>query len=157
MSDAAQQLSEATALATPVLEKRPQETSNEEQPAAEPSFDPAYEKRRQRILDHRAEAQDDTNTMRACLAGVNSDLLDCELHVGETLRHALARGGLSIDEIERNARLFELLVRLTKQVAQITQLEMRTRKDDTEAKNMPLCAPTGIASKPLPTSTQNIH
>ena len=59
MSDSAQQLSEATASATPVLEGRPQGTSNEEQPAAEPSFDPAYEKRRQRILDHRAEAQDD--------------------------------------------------------------------------------------------------
>ena len=96
------------------------------------SVDPAYGNRRKRIVEHRIEAQVNPNTTIAFLAGVNSDLLDCELDIAETLRQGLATGGNSLDVIERYAGLIDVVVRLSKQIAQITQLERQTRRDGGE-------------------------
>ena len=101
----------------------------DESPATVP-FDPAYDSRRQRIYDHRVEAQAEPNTMIACLAGVNSDLFDTELIVAETLRQGLAASGGSLETIERYGPLIELTLRLSKQITQVTQLEQRARKDN---------------------------
>ena len=72
--------------------------------------------------------------MIACLAGVNSDLLDTELIVAETLRQGLAAGGGSLETISRYESLIYLTLRLSKQITQVTQLEQRARKDGGEGK-----------------------
>lgn len=115
--------------AEPVAAQEPPETI---------PFDAAYTSRRQRIFDHRVEAQEEPNTMIACLAGVNSDLFDTELVIAETLRQGLTAGGGSLETIERHQSLIDLILRLSKQIAQVTQLEQRARKDDGE----------GTSSKP---------
>lgn len=102
------------------------------------SFDAAYSSRQQRIFDHRVQAQEEPNTMIACLAGVNSDLFDTELIVAETLRQGLAANGGSLETIERYGSLIDLTLRLSKQITQVTQLEQRARKDNGE----------GTSSKP---------
>lgn len=99
-------------------------------------IDAAYEHRRRRIFDHRVDAQADPDTMIACLAGVNSDLLDTELIVAENLRQGLSESGGSLETIERHAGLINLMLRLSKQIAQITQLEHRSRKKGGEATSM---------------------
>ena len=96
-------------------------------------IDAAYERRRQRILDHRVDAQDDPDTMIACLAGVNSDLLDTELMVAESLRQGLSENGGSFETIERYEVHINMMLRLSKQIAQITQLEQRSRRMGGEA------------------------
>lgn len=96
-------------------------------------IDAAHERRRRRIFDHRVDAQDDPDTMIACLAGVNSDLMDTELVVAEKLRQGLSENGVSLETIERHAELINLMLRLSKQIAQITQLEHRSRKKGGEA------------------------
>ena len=110
---------------------------DDETPATVP-FDAAYDNRRQRIFDHRVEAQEEPNTMIACLAGVNSDLFDTELVIAETLRQGLTASGGSLETIERHQSLIDLMLRLSKQIAQVTQLEQRARKDGGE----------GTSSKP---------
>ena len=95
--------------------------------------DAAYERRRQRILDHRVDAQDEPDTMIACLAGVNSDLLDTELMVAESLRQGLSENGGSFETIERYEVHINMMLRLSKQIAQITQLEQRSRRMGGEA------------------------
>jgi hypothetical protein len=102
-------------------------TEHNEQPNPT-SVDPAYEDRRRRILDHRAEAQREANTLTACLAGVNSDLFDFQLGVGEALRQVLASGERSLAQIERHSRSIELMLKLSKQIAQFSQLELQARK-----------------------------
>ena len=111
--------------------EEPRGASEDGQPIAV-AIDPAYEERRQRIFEYRMDALGDSRPLHACLAGMNSDLLDFQLHVGEILRQTLATDGASLDEIERHSRSFDLMLRLSKQVAQITQLEMRSRQDDSE-------------------------
>jgi hypothetical protein len=91
--------------------------------------DAAYDRRRQRIFDHRIEAQNEPSTITACLAGVNSDLLDTELIIAETLRQGLSENGRSLDAIERHAELINMLLRFSKQISQVTQLEQRSRKN----------------------------
>lgn len=105
------------------------ENSTLNEPSETLPFDPAYDSRRQRIFDHRVEAQAETNTIIACLAGVNSDLFDTELIVAETLRQGLAASGGSLEMIERHGPLIDLMLRLSKHITQITQLEQRSRKD----------------------------
>ena len=39
-------------------------------------LDPAFDGRLQPIRDHRRQAQGNSNTLMACLAGVNSDLIE---------------------------------------------------------------------------------
>jgi hypothetical protein len=94
-------------------------------------IDAAYDRRRRRIFDHRIEAQNEPSTISACLAGVNSDLLDTELIIAETLRQGLTENG-SLEAIERHADLIDMLLRVTKQIAQVTQLEQRSRKTGAE-------------------------
>ncbi len=99
------------------------------EPAANVPFDAAYDVRRQRIFDHRVEAQEDPHTIIACLAGVNSDLMDTELIVGETLRQGLAASGGTLESIERHQPLIDLVLRLSKQITQVAQIEQRARQD----------------------------
>ena len=91
-------------------------------------IDAAYDSRRRRIFDHRVEAQNESNTMISCLAGVNSDLLDTELVLAEVLRQGFSEDGGSLETIERHAELIDLLLRVSKQITQVTQLEQRSRK-----------------------------
>jgi len=109
----------------------PEHEGDEEQPETIP-FDGAYSSRLQRIFDHRVQAQEEPNTMIACLAGVNSDLLDTELIVAETLPQGLAAGGGSLETISRYESLIDLTLRLSKQIALVTQLEQRARRDGGE-------------------------
>lgn len=94
--------------------------------------DAAYDSRRRRIFDHRVEAQHESNTMTSCLAGVNSDLLDTELVLAEVLRQGLSENGGSLETIERHAELIDLLLRVSKHITQVTQLEQRSRKGNAE-------------------------
>ena len=71
--------------------------------------------------------------MIACLAGVNSDLLDTELMVAESLRQGLSENGGSFETIERYEVHINMMLRLSKQIAQITQLEQRSRRMGGEA------------------------
>lgn len=95
-------------------------------------FDAAFDERRQRISEHRIAAQKQPDTMIACLAGVNSDLLDTELIVAETLRQGLAAGGGSFETIERHQPLIDMVLRFSKQISQLAQLEQRARRDNGE-------------------------
>lgn len=115
----------------------PEHIAADELPETIP-FDAEYSSRQQRIFDHRVEAQEEPNTMIACLAGVNSDLFDTELIVAETLRQGLSASGGSLETIERHGPLIDLMLRLSKQITQVTQLEQRARKDNGE----------GTSSKP---------
>lgn len=127
-----------------------QETEVDEQSTAI-SFDSAYENRRQRILDHRVEAQANPSTTIACLAGVNSDLLDTELIIGESLRQYFAANGGSLDAIEKGREPINLLLRFSKQIAQISQLEQRSRKGDGEGTTL---KPRGGEAKKSETAPQ---
>ena len=100
-----------------------------DEPSTDMQYDPAYEARRQRILDHRLESQADASTLTACMAGVNSDLLDFQLTIGETFRRQLTAGSASLDELERCAPLFNMTLRFAKQITQIAQFEQRSRKN----------------------------
>ena len=95
-----------------------------------PGIDQAFERRRQRILDHRLEALENPDTLMACISGVNSDMLDCELKVSEIFRQVIGADGASIDELERHAGLIDLLLRLSKQVTQLSQLELSARRKE---------------------------
>lgn len=120
-------------------------------------LDSAYEIRRQRIFSHRVEAQAEANSIIACLAGVNSDLLDNELIVAETLRQGLAAGGGSLEAIERHGDLINLMLRFAKQIAQFTQLVQRSRKEISAGAPVALkaseenacCAPTPLGGGSL--------
>jgi hypothetical protein len=107
------------------------------QPTSAPSidspYDPAYEIRRHRIFDHRAEAQAATNPLTAVLAGANSDLFDLELQAGEVVRRIFATNDLSPDTFEQYSKQFDFLLRVNKQIAQTTQIELRLRKEDADA------------------------
>ena len=94
-----------------------------------PPLDPAYERRRRRIYEHRVEAQAESHTMIACLAGVNSDLLDCELVIAETLRQAWSASDNPLEAVVSHEPQLDLLLRLVKQITQVTQLEQRCRKE----------------------------
>jgi hypothetical protein len=135
MSDAQEIMDEA---ATPTEEFAATENPTGDEPPATVPFDAAYDRRRQRIFDHRVEAQAEPNTLIACLAGVNSDLLDTELIVAERLREKLAASGGSLEAIERYRPLMDMMLRLSKQIMQLTQIEQRSRKDGGE----------GTATKP---------
>jgi len=104
----------------------------EEQATAE-TVDPAYADRRRRICQYRMESLENLNPLNACLAGVNSDLLDFELHLGEVLRQTIASGGASLDDIQRHSAAIDMLIRLSKQITQISQLPQRSRNSHNEA------------------------
>jgi hypothetical protein len=103
-----------------------------DEPPVTVPFDAAYDHRRRRIFDLRVEAQEEPDTRIACLTGMNSDLLDTELTVAETLRQGLTAGGGSLETIERHHRLLDWVLRYSKQITQLTQLEQRVRKDNGE-------------------------
>ena len=108
------------------------DAADEQSPTA-PTFDPAYESRRQRIFELRANAQAEIEPLAACLAGVNSDLFDLELNLGEQLRHAMASNPDSLEGIEQHARPIDMLLRVVKQIAQITQIGTRIQKPSQDA------------------------
>jgi hypothetical protein len=116
-------------------------SGNTTPPAEEPTVDsssaapakPAYNPRLQRIHDHRAEAVYNQNSLKACLACVNSDLFEAEMWVGDALRKVRAEGGFTLEEIEKYARLFDLLIRIAKQTSVLSQLEMRAEKRELPA------------------------
>jgi len=59
---------------------------------------------------------------------VCADLSEVEANLGEALRHEFAAGPLSIEVIERNRGAIDLILRLSKQITQITQVDMQFTK-----------------------------
>ena len=72
------------------------------------------------------------------MAGVNSDLLEIELYISEALRRVLATGSMTTDEIETQSHSIDLMIRLAKQITQIANLEMRSRKAKGEEEGCPI-------------------
>ena len=107
------------------------------QPTSAPSidspYDPAFEIRRHRIFDHRAEAQAATNALTACLAGSIPISSTSSCRWREMIRRAMAANGLSLENFEPLSKPLDLLLRYNKQITQTTQLELRVRKEDADA------------------------
>jgi len=91
----------------------------------EETADSTFHDRLQRIQDHRTEAQDN---LPAALAGLNSDLMEVELYLSAALRRSFTAAPVTTDSIEAQSGAIDLMIRLSKQVAQIANLEMRSMK-----------------------------
>jgi hypothetical protein len=98
----------------------------DEQSAQEQPFDSEYLARQQRISDLRSDAFRDDHSLAACLGVSNSDLFELELNLAEYLRR---EGRFLREDFEEGARPTDYLLRVNKQIAQLTQLPLRMRND----------------------------
>lgn len=106
-----------------------EQTDNGGEDIAQDEFSsPGIGDRMQRIHDHRVGAYYDPRTTKSLLGFVCADLLVVEAHLGEALRQELTAGPASIEVIEKNRSPIDLMLRLSKQVAQITQVDMQYTK-----------------------------
>jgi len=96
------------------------------------TVDPTFRARLERIQDHRAEAQDHPDSRYAAVAALNADLMEVALYVGVALRRFMTAEPATIDGIETSSGSTDLLMRLSKQVAQLCNLEIYLGKSSGE-------------------------
>jgi len=104
-----------------------------------------------RIFDLRS-LRTGKSILGACLGGVNSDLFDLELNLGEHLRRTIAADAVPIEDSEQQSRSVDLLLRVIKHIPKSPSLRGGLRKDGEEAaaafvvgpeaKETQTCAPT---------------
>jgi hypothetical protein len=100
------------------------------EPTISEQLDPIFVRRLQQIRDHLQEVVGNPNRLTVCLAGVNSDLMELQLYVGKALREALVTGGFTIEDVEKYSRLMDLMIRLAKQICQLSQLAKCSAKGE---------------------------
>jgi hypothetical protein len=116
--------------------------------ATTPSLDRVYHGRKQRISELRTKAFSEKDPLVACLDCANSDLFDVEVDLAEQIKCDSENG-----DVEQVAQKLDLLLRVVKQISQITQVAQRQRKDSEQptvsrqepiakAKKTQICAPT---------------
>ena len=100
--------------------------------------DDTFQKRLERIQDQRTEAQHHPDSRCAGVAGLNADLMEIGLHVGGAVRRFLTAEPATIEGIEVSSGSIDLMIRLSKQITQICQLEMRLNKSSGEVGTSPI-------------------
>ena len=86
-----------------------------------------FEERLKRIDNHRASTRQKTHllTLIAGLRGVNSDLLAVEACIAQILQREILGGMFTMEDLAEIAPAIDLQIRMAKQIAQFSQLEMR--------------------------------
>jgi hypothetical protein len=144
---AAEQQQQPEPIAEETTDQSPPDGGAEQAPDCAAPLDPLYEQRHKRILQFRAESMLRSNSALACVGAVCSDLLDIQQPVGEAARQQVRS---SLDGIEYAAPVIDLNLRLAKQIAQLTQIELHAQaRDDAvarvrqneQANNPQFCAP----------------
>ena len=69
---------------------------------------------------------------------MNADLMEVGLHVGVAVRQFLTTEPATIDGIEASSASIDLMIRLSKQITQLSNLEMRLNKSSGEVGTMPI-------------------
>jgi hypothetical protein len=82
------------------------------------------------INDHRVDTQDSPTARTAALRGICADLMEIEAHIAEALRDSLATTAMMAENIDEFSPAIDLVLRLSKQITQATQLEMRSAKHE---------------------------
>lgn len=76
----------------------------------------------------RRECLRDVNNDAACLGGVASDLMEMELFLADAMREALREADPSLATIEEFSGPIQTLLKLSKEITSIKQVEYRARK-----------------------------
>ncbi len=82
------------------------------------------------IDDYRVDTRNCATALTAALQDVGADLMEVEAHMAEAFRDAVQAEPLTIESLELYSPPIDLLIRLTKQIAQVSQLGMRSAKQD---------------------------
>lgn len=85
---------------------------------------------RLRCIDaHRTDGHDNPSRT-AALRAVSADLMEIEVHVTEAIRGAVVITPMTCETIEEYSPSIDLVLRLAKQISQVSQLEMRSSQLD---------------------------
>lgn len=87
-----------------------------------------FEEQLKRIDNHRAATRQKTHllTLTAALRGLNSDLLVVEACIAQILQRVILGGMFTLQDLAEVAPAIDLQIRMARQIAQISQLEMRS-------------------------------
>jgi hypothetical protein len=91
-----------------------------------------FEQRQQRIQTHLLDSLQHEETRASSIGTVSADIMMLQLQVGEALREVLGPGRAAPEVVSRNREGIEMVLKLSKLVTQIAQLQRKTRAD-TEA------------------------
>lgn len=111
--------------------------------------------RRRLICAVRCASLVDDHREAGCLAGIATDLMEFQAMLADALRSALRESGDPLDAFEDHDRSVQTMIKLTKQIASMKQLEYRARKQGSGADRSRLAALERLlgeeAEKPSPT------
>ena len=93
-----------------------------------PDHDGVYLQRMQSIANYRQRSLNNPDVLLAVVAGVNGDLIELALQIGEALRQSLAQRAITTESIDSHTSSINLILRASKQVTQLSQLELRASK-----------------------------
>lgn len=82
---------------------------------------------------HRQNSLAELNSTRAILGTISADLAVAEAHLAEALRERLAGCPANIDEVAKYSDSIDLILRLAKQLAQLTQVDHKIAKREEQA------------------------
>ncbi len=88
------------------------------------------ERRRQRIEEHLVRSLENPDSLSANIGAANSEVMGALSLVGQAFRESIGRGPISLDVIERHRSVIDLMVRLTKTIAQASQLEWQFKTEE---------------------------
>jgi hypothetical protein len=93
--------------------------------------DSVARRRRERIREHLDQALSDPDPTSAALGCVTADLLTVSTRLGCAILKDSGRHSIDLDDVDQQLPAVNLLIRTTKQVAQIEQLriQLRARSD----------------------------
>ncbi len=107
--------------------------------------------RLRQIHEHRAGPHDNPNTLTAVLRNVDTDLMEIEAYVAKAIRDAVTVTPMTAENINEYSASIDLVIRLAKQIAQMTQLEFVHRstkgREVDERRSRRFCAPFHIQTK----------
>jgi hypothetical protein len=88
-----------------------------------------FERRKQRIRNHLLDSMEHQDTRTSIIGSVSADIMMLQLQVGETLREALGSGRAAPEIVSRNREGIEMLLKLSKLVTQVSQLQRKMLAD----------------------------
>jgi len=100
----------------------------EERPAPS-EFTSRLADRLKRIDAHRTDGHGNPSRT-AALRAISADLMEIEVHVAEAIRDAVVLTPMTCEAIEEYSPSIDLVLRLAKQISQVSQLEMRSSQLD---------------------------
>jgi hypothetical protein len=80
------------------------------------------------IQAHRQDRLDDPDSLTVVLRDALADLMEIEASTADALRGAILICPMSAENIDDYAPMIDLILRLSKQISQTTQLQMRSSK-----------------------------